>query len=106
MAYRRNTGSTASGESTGRRRNGHSAIQALARLNLLAPVPHRGFCGIARRKAVQEQFGGANKTAAGSRVFQGEKFLKGLVVCAVPCEPVSTEYFPVIREFNREVHGF
>ena len=34
------------------------------------------------------------------------KFLKGLVVCAVPCEPVSTEYFPVIREFNREVRDF
>jgi hypothetical protein len=32
--------------------------------------------------------------------------LKSLVVCAVPCEPVSTEYFPVIREFNREVRDF
>ena len=29
-----------------------------------------------------------------------------VVVCAVPCEPVSTEYFPVIREFNREVRDF
>ena len=29
-----------------------------------------------------------------------------MVVCAVPCEPVSTEYFPVIREFNREVRDF
>ena len=29
-----------------------------------------------------------------------------MVVCAVPCEPVSTEYFPVLREFNREVLDF
>jgi len=29
-----------------------------------------------------------------------------MVVCAVPCEPVSTEYFPVLREFNREVRDF
>jgi hypothetical protein len=29
-----------------------------------------------------------------------------VVVCAVPCEPVSTEYFPVLREFNREVRDF
>jgi hypothetical protein len=34
------------------------------------------------------------------------KFLKGLVVCAVPCEPVSTEFSPVIREFNRERRDF
>jgi hypothetical protein len=29
-----------------------------------------------------------------------------VVVCAVPCEPVSTEHFPVLREFNREVRDF
>jgi hypothetical protein len=29
-----------------------------------------------------------------------------VVVFAVPCEPVSTEYFPVLREFNREVRDF
>jgi len=29
-----------------------------------------------------------------------------MVVCAVICERVSTEYFPVIREFNREVRDF
>jgi hypothetical protein len=85
MTYRRNTDSAASGETPGGAAMGKAfgygfGRKFLSRLNLLAPVPHRGFCGIARRKPVQEQFRGANKTAAGSRVFQGEKFLKGLVV--------------------------
>jgi hypothetical protein len=29
-----------------------------------------------------------------------------MVVCAVPCEPVSTEYFPVLRENNRVLRDF
>jgi hypothetical protein len=39
-----------------------------------------------------------------SFIYKG--FLKGLVVCAVWCEPVSTAGFPVIREFNREIRDF
>jgi hypothetical protein len=40
-------------------------------------------------------------------MLENARFARGwVVVCAVPCEPVSTEYFPVLREFNREIRDF
>jgi choline dehydrogenase-like flavoprotein len=50
---------------------------------------------------------GANKTSrfVGISAWTA-KFLKCLVVCAVICEPVSTEYFPVLRENNRVLRVF
>ena len=84
-------------------RNGSSAVGGRDRAPVITDeTPAR----LQRQKAKMLAAGNPAQTPYLASCRKSAVLEDWVVVCAVPCEPVSTEYFPVIREFNREVRDF